>query len=209
MRIAIVACDALREEIEAVTAGDEEVIFREYLDFGYHLDPETMKKTLMAKVNSLEGKVDVVFLGYAHCQALKGLPLRLNVPTVMIEHEDCIAALMGTEQYHGQKKNGGITWFYPSGWAIYGKDGMNKLFHLDSVKGQGYSPEDVLKLMFDGFSRCLFIDTGQGDIDKALERSKEFATCLGLRHEETDGSLEVIRQRWMEVKSFNEKGPEA
>jgi hypothetical protein len=202
MRIAIVACDAIREEIEAVTAGDDQVVVREYLDFGYHLEPDTMKQALVNKVNSLQGQVDVVFLGYAHCQSLKGLPDILKVPTVMIEEEDCIAALLGTEEYHHQKKNGGITWFYPSGWATYGTDGLNKLFHLDSVADQGYRPEDVLKLLFDGFSRCLFIDTGKGDVCKAEQCSCEFAKTLGLRHEMTKGSLDIIQERWDMAKNM-------
>ncbi|OPY34896.1 MAG: hypothetical protein A4E32_00050 [Methanomassiliicoccales archaeon PtaU1.Bin124] len=204
MRIAIVACDAIREEIESVVAGDEEIVSKEYLDFGLHLEPETMKQELKKKVESLKGKADVVFLGYAHCQALKGLPLELSLPTVMLEDEDCIASLLGTEEYHRQKKNGGITWFYPSGWATYGMDGLNKLFHMDCVADQGYKEDEVLKMIFEGFSRCLFIDTGKGDVAHARKCSCNFAKVLDLHHEETTGSLDIIKERWELVKNMNQ-----
>jgi len=164
LRIGIIACDALKDEIEALTRGSQDVVAREYLDFGYHLDPPRMRQVLMDKVNSLAGKVDLVFLGYAYCQSLKGLPSALAVPTVMLEYEDCIACLLGPDMYTSQKHRGKITWFYPSGWAKYGIEGLIRLFKLDSMRHEGYEPEYFLKLMFNGFSRCLFIDTKEGGI---------------------------------------------
>ena len=99
----------------------------------------------MEKLGSLPVEVDALFLGYGHCQALKGLPQQTKVPVVMLEHEDCIAALIATERYHHEKNNGGITWFYPAGWAVNGMSGMIRLFDLDRKIEEGYEPEYFLK----------------------------------------------------------------
>src|SRR5512145_1047855 len=114
MRIGVLGCDAIRNELEIIIANDPDVVYREYLEFGLHLRPDELKQTILEKIRSLPVDVDVLFLGYAYCQALKGLPELVDVPVVMIEHEDCIAAMLTTERYHHEKKNGGITWFYPA-----------------------------------------------------------------------------------------------
>jgi hypothetical protein len=198
MRIGILGCDAIRKELEIVTANDPDVVYREYLEFGLHLQPEELKKVILQKLSSLPPDLDVVFLGYGHCQALQGLPAKVSIPVVMLEYEDCIAAMLTTERYHAEKRNGGITWFYPAGWAINGMPGMVKLFHLDSA--EGYPPEYFLKMMFDGFNRCLFIDTGIDCVEECRKNSERFAETLGLRHECTEGSLDLIREAWASTK---------
>jgi Protein of unknown function (DUF1638) len=198
MRIGIIGCDAIKSEIEMVSSGDPDVVYREYLEFGLHLQPEELKKVILEKLNSLPSDLDVVFLGYGYCQALQGLPKQVKVPVVMLEYEDCIAAMLTTERYHAEKNNGGITWFYPAGWAVNGMPGMIKLFHLDTA--EGYAPEYFLKMMFDGFSRCLFIDTGIDCTEQCHKNSEQFAGVLGLRHECTKGSLQLIRDAWLETK---------
>jgi hypothetical protein len=198
MRIGILGCDAIRNELEIVTAGDPDVVYREYLEFGLHLRPDDLKKVILDKLDSLPPDLDVLFLGYGYCQALQGLPGQVSVPVVMLEYEDCIAAVLTNERYHHEKKNGGITWFYPAGWAVDGMPGMVKLFRLDSV--EGYPPEYFLKIMFDGFSRCLFIDTGIECSEQCRHNSERLAGTLGLRHECTKGSLDLIRDAWQKAK---------
>ena len=71
MRLAIVACDILKEEIEFLTKDDPDFVHREYLEFALHENPEHMRDVIIEKVNSLKGKVDAVFLGYAICSSLE------------------------------------------------------------------------------------------------------------------------------------------
>lgn len=200
MRIGILGCDAIKDELELITADDADVVVREYLEFGLHLHPDELKKAILERLSRMKGRVDLVFLGYGHCQALKGLPEQAPLPVVMLEHEDCIAAMLTTERYHVEKKKGGITWFYPAGWAKYGMPGVVNLFELDRVTSDEYTPDYFLKLMFDGFSRCLFIDTGVGDTPTCRCHSEQFAQSLGLRHEEARGSLDLMREAWYNAK---------
>jgi hypothetical protein len=200
MRIGILGCDAIRKELEIVTADDPDVVYREYLEFGLHLHPDDLKKVILEKLASLPTSVDVVFLGYGYCQALKGIQEEVDVPVVMLEHEDCIAAMLTTDRYHREKKNGGITWFYPAGWAINGMPGLVRLFNLDCMESEGYAPEYFLKIMFDGFNRCLFIDTGIDCVDECKKNSEQVAMTLGLRHECMNGSLDLIREAWANTR---------
>ncbi|HSV42390.1 MAG TPA: DUF1638 domain-containing protein [Methanomassiliicoccales archaeon] len=201
MRIGVLGCDAIRNELEIIIADDPDVVYREYLEFGLHLRPDELKRTILEKIRSLPVDVDVLFFGYVYCQALKGLPELVDVPVVMIEHEDCIAAMLTTERYHHEKRNGGITWFYPAGWAANGLPGMIRLFNLDCKEVAEYPPKFFLGMMFDGFSRCLFIDTGIECVRQCQENSEHFAQMLGMRHETTKGSLDLIQNAWLVAKT--------
>jgi hypothetical protein len=200
LRIGILGCDAIRNEIEIVTADDPDVVYREYLEFGLHLHPDELKATIVRKLETLPVEIDALFLGYGYCQALKDVPRTSSVPLVMLEFEDCIAALITTERYHHEKNNGGITWFYPAGWAVNGMPGMIKLFNLDCKAAEGYAPEYFLKMMFDGFSRCLFIDTGIACAEQCRKNSEDFGQVLGLRHECLEGTLDLIRDAWAKTR---------
>ncbi|MHC1710166.1 MAG: DUF1638 domain-containing protein [Methanomassiliicoccales archaeon] len=199
-KIAILACDALRKEIDTITQGESWVVSKEYVEFGLHLCPTELKDVIAEKLSRLDGKVDAIFLGYGVCQALKDVPLSTKTPTIMIDAEDCIAALLTPERYHQEKKNGGITWFYPAGWSDYGIEGLVQLFQLDKVNDENYPPEFFLRLLFDGFRRCLFIDTGMEGKEKCRANSELLASKLDLAHDETPGSLEMMKAAWERAK---------
>ena len=200
MKIGIVACDILKEEIELLTKDDKDFVHREYLEFALHEDPANMKRVILEKVNALDGKVDAVFLGYAVCQSLQGVTEELKVPTVMLPGADCIDVLLGTDEYNREKKICAGTWFSSPGWAKEGINGLIKEFHLDSV--EGYDPQYFLDMMFDSYERYLFINTGVGDEKFFLKQSKEFADSIKLRLETRTCGLGNIEECVAKVKKL-------
>lgn len=192
MRIGIVACDILKNEIEFLTGNDPDFVHREYLEFALHENPEAMKQTIIERVNSLKGSVDTVFLGYGTCQSLEGITDVLEVPTVMLSGADCIDVLLGAQEYAAEKRFCAGTWFSSPGWAEQGIDGLVKEFHLDSVEGVDYS--FFLNLLFESYERCLFIDTGIGKRDYFEEKSQCVADELKLKHDCRKCDLRYIQQ---------------
>ncbi|MDR3205896.1 MAG: DUF1638 domain-containing protein [Candidatus Methanoplasma sp.] len=191
MRLGIVACDILKNEIEFVTRDDPDFVHREYLEFALHIIPENMRAVIIETVNALEGKVDAVLLGYATCMSLGGITNELKVPAVMLSGSDCIEALLGSDRYEAEKRNCPGTWFSSPGWAEEGINGLIKEFHLDSV--EGYDPSYFLDILFGSYKRCLFIDPGIGNEDVFHAKSEEFAKSLKLEHECCKCGLERIR----------------
>ena len=202
MRIGIVACDILKNEIEALTAGDEDIVHREYLEFGLHMYPEEMRRKVIEAVDRLEGKVDAVFIGYATCQSLAALDKEVKVPSVMLEGDDCICVLMGARKYAEAKAECTGTWFSSPGWAEQGMEAVIKELHLDSMIEEGYSPEYFLDIIFDAYKRCLFVDTGVGDREELLKRSIDFAQQLKLPHGCTTGTLENLESAILRTKQI-------
>lgn len=200
MRLGIVACDILKNEIEYLTKDDPDFVIREYLEFALHAYPEDMKRTIVEKVNSLKGSVDAVLLGYAICQSLEHVTEELEIPTVMLRGYDCIDTLLGADEYNGEKKLCTGTWFSSPGWAMEGINGLVKEFHLDSV--EGYEPSFFLDILFDSYERCLFIDPGIGNEDVYMERSEEMAKELKLRHDCRKCDLSGIEDAIHKVKEL-------
>ncbi len=179
MKLAIVACDILKPEIEFLTKDDSDFVVREYLEFALHEYPQEMKARIIETVNKYEGQVDAVFLGYAICQSLDGVTNQLKVPTAMLQGADCIDALLTPKEYTNEKKICAGTWFISPGWAEEGINGLIKEMHLDSI--EGVDPQFFLDMLFDSYQRCLFIDDGIGNEEYYRKKSEEVANQLKLR----------------------------
>jgi hypothetical protein len=202
IRIGVVGCDVIKREIEKVIGDDPSVVHKEYLEYGLHIDPAKLKFTILDKVNALEGKVDAVFLGYGICQSLKGITEQLRVPTVMLDVDDCIGAVLTPQGYAEEKRQCTGTWFNTPGWAEVGIDGACKELHLDSATDMGYDAMYFMKMLFEGYSRCLFIDTNIGDREHWEERSKDFARRLDLKHESRGCSLDLMEKAFQQTKDL-------
>lgn len=205
MRIGILACEILKKEIEQLTAGDPEVVHREYMEFFLHDEPEKLRHVVLERINGLVGKIDVLFLGYAHCQTFNGLPAHVPIPTVMLEADDCVAAILGPLDYCNEKENCPGTWFSSPGWAEKGMDAVVKELHIDqSLLDQGMDSMYFAKILFRGYTRCLFIDTGVGDRERYEAMSRDFAEQLSLHHESIEHRPDKIAEAWGRVKKMAE-----
>lgn len=204
MRLGIIACDILKPEIEFLTKDDPDFVVREYLEFALHEYPKDMKKKIIETVNSYEGELDAIFLGYAICNSLEGVTSLLKVPTVMLKGVDCIDVLLTPEEYAKEKKICTGTWFISPGWAEQGVQGLIKELHLDTV--EGYDPEYFLDILFDSYQRCLFIDDGIGNAEYYEEKSRGVAKDLKLRLDCRKCSMDGIRNAIYETKQLANKG---
>jgi hypothetical protein len=97
----------------------------------------------------------------------------LEVPTVTIDADDCVGALLTPEEY-ARELGVDVHWF--------------------------------LDLLFDGYSRLLYVDTGIGEREHYERRSKDFADVLRLKYEARCGTLEVLRARLNDTKALARSG---
>ncbi len=201
-RIGIVACETFKREIEHLLEDDDDdIVFKEYLEFGLHEYPEELKRAVVDKVNSLEGKVDAVFLGYGICQSLKDITRRMKVPTVMMDVDDCVGALITSAEYERERKRCAGTWYATPFFCEKGDSWFEKRLvkqlgedQARALEEQGYDTMWFLHQLFDGYTRALFIDTKVGDREYFESLSRKFAEKLNLRHESRDGTLDVLRE---------------
>ncbi len=204
MRIGIVACECFRNEIDLLTERDPDITFKEYLEFGLHSYPQDLKREVVDHVNRLQGQVDAVFLVYGICNSLKDVVKELRVPTVTIDADDCVGALMTTKEYAREKKTCTGTLFAIPFVSEMGTEYFQKEFEsqMPNHAELGVDVDWFLGILFDGYSRLLFVDTGVGDREHYELRSRKFADELGLRFDACKGTLDVLQERLNATKEL-------
>ncbi len=204
MRIGIVACESFRKEMDLLTEGDPDIVHKEYLEFGLHSYPQDLKRAVVEHVNALQGKVDAVFLGFGTCNSLKDVRKELVVPTVTIEADDCVGALLTNEEYAQEKKVCAGTLFAIPFISEMGIEYFEKELHskMPNYEELGVDVQWFLDMLFGGYSRVLLVDTGVGDREDLRSRSMDMADRLKLRYEERQGTLQGLRDCLQRTKTL-------
>jgi len=194
MKIGIIACETFERELEVLTKGDKDITHKEYLEFGLHEYPEELKKAVVDKVNSLEGKVDAVLLGYGICNSLRDIVKEMRVPTVQLVGDDCIGVLITPEEYSRERKICAGTMYHTPYFSKMGREWFERKLkeQMPNYKEIGVDIDWYLAVMFDGYQRVLFIDDGLGNMEEFESMSKQFAADLHLRYERRCGTLDLL-----------------
>ena len=204
MRIGIVACGTFERGLEHLTRDDADIVHKEYLEFGLHEYPEELKKKVVEKVNSLEGKVDAVLLGYGICKSLKDITRQMKVPTVQLVGDDCIGVQITPEGYDRERKKCAGTVYHTPYFAKMNREWTEKKLRseMPNFEELGIDVDWYLARLFEGYSRVLFIDDGLGEKEKFLELSRTFASELKLKHECTEGTLSLLAEGLARTKEL-------
>ncbi len=198
------ACESFRKEMDLITEGDPDIVHKEYLEFGLHSYPQDLKRAVVEHVNALAGKVDAVFLGFGTCNSLKDVCKELVVPTVTIEADDCVGALLTNEEYAREKKICAGTLFAIPFVSEMGTEYFEKELYskMPNYQELGVDVQWFLDMLFGGYSRVLLVDTGVGDHEDLRSRSMEMADRLKLRYEERQGTLQGLRDCLQRTKTL-------
>lgn len=186
MRIAVIACDMIKREIETIVAGDPDITQLVFLEAALHIYPEKMRDEIVARIEALEGSVDAVFLGYGYCQSLKGIEELVSVPVVLPPHDDCIAFLMTPERYAEETRTEVGTWFMSPGWAEVSAEMIIKELKLERAARYGRDPMEMAKRLFTHYRRGLFFNTTAENPEPYRQMAKKFCDDFGLEFEEKD-----------------------
>jgi hypothetical protein len=189
-RCKIIACATVIEEMLPMMPPG---LKYEVLEFGLHANPEKLRQALQKAIDASAPDIDTVILGYGLCsQAVVGLssPDRtLVVPRV----DDCIGLFLGSvEEYNRQHKNTPGTLYLTKGWIEAGTPLDER---GEMIKRYGEARARLLfKQMIRNYTRLVFINTGNYDLDHYRARSKDVARELELQFEEIQGSNSIIRR---------------
>jgi hypothetical protein len=188
-RTKIIACATVIEEmLPHLATGVEPQV----LDFGLHVSPRKLKRTLQETVDALVPEADTILLGYGLCsQAVVGLRAQdctLVVPKV----HDCIGLFLGSAPaYRAQVRAEPGTYYLTKGWIEAGDS------PFDSYDGtvEQYGEETALRLMrrmLKNYTRLALINTGQYELERYRAYARNTAERWGLRYEEIPGSDALI-----------------
>ncbi len=188
-RTKIIACATVIEEmLPHLPAGVDPQV----LDFGLHVNPRKLKRTLQETVDALAPEADTILLGYGLCsQAVVGLRAQdctLVVPKV----DDCIGIFLGSAPAHrAQVRAEPGTYYLTKGWIEAGDSPFDR---YDGMAEQ-YGEEMALRLMrrmLKNYTRLALINTGQYELERYRTYTRNTAERWGLRYEEIPGSGALV-----------------
>ncbi|NLH00132.1 MAG: DUF1638 domain-containing protein [Chloroflexi bacterium] len=189
-RTLVMACATVIEEmLPLMPPGMKHEVF----DFGLHVNPAKLHSTLQEAIDRVSDDVDTIILGYGLCsQAVIGIKsdrCTLVVPRV----DDCIAIFLGSCQaYKAQARTEPGTYYLTKGWIEVGDTPFSEYDRM--VKQYGEKRADrLIKIMLGNYKRLALINTGQYEMDKYRDISRQIAERFNLRYEEIEGSNALVK----------------
>lgn len=200
MRIAVIACEMIRHEIERLIDNDPDITEVVFLEAALHIYPEKMRDKIVEQINAVAGSVDAVFLGYGYCQSLKGIEELVDVPVVLPPYDDCIMFLLGPDRYREIIEEEVGTWFMTPGWAEISAHMIIEELHLDRAAKYGRDPMEMAKRLFTHYKRGVFFNTGmtEAQVEPYRGCAHKFCEDFGLRYEERDVPVSPILREQLE-----------
>lgn len=187
----VIACATVIEEMSPFLPAD---VPSETLDFGLHLNPRDLRKSLQNKIDLASLQADVLLLGYGLCSmAVVGIyatTAHLVIPRV----DDCISIFLGScKAYKDQAKKEPGTYYLTKGWMEVGDSPFEEYKRLVDRFGEARA-ERMTRLMLRNYTRLGFINTGQYQIERYRDLARQAAQKFSLRFEEIDGSPALVKK---------------
>jgi len=189
-RTKVIACATVIEEMLPLLPPGVE---HQVLDFGLHVNPESLKRALQDAIDASAPQTDTIVLGYGLCsQAVVGL--RANGCTLVVPRvDDCIAIFLGSgaayrQQHHVEPG----TYYLTKGWIEAGDGPFAEHDRLVVRYGQEKAAW-VTQQMLKNYTRLVLINTGQYELEHYRAYARRTAARFGLRYEEIPGSTTLIR----------------
>lgn len=187
----VIACATVIEEILPFLPDDMPY---DVLDFGLHLQPNTLRESLQKKIEETSQRADVLLLGYGLCSmAVVGLQA-MDATLVIPRTDDCIGIFLGScAAYRAQVAQEPGTYYLTKGWIEVGDSPFED--HQRLVKKYGQAKADrMMHLMLKNYKRLAFINTGQQDIERYRDYACKTAERFGLHFEEIQGAPTLVRK---------------
>lgn len=194
IRIGVIACEMIKRELALLLPKFPDVTEVVWLEGALHVDPPEIKKRVLAQINEMKERVDVIFLGYAYCESLKGIEAEVDIPVVLPPYDNCLVMMLTPERYEAEMKKEIGTFFLTPSLAEGGSELVIKDLHLERARKHGKDPMELARSLFANYRRGLYIDTGVGQRDYFLAKAAEFCRDFNLVLEETFTDTRVMEK---------------
>lgn len=190
MKLKIIACEVLKDELDSVCGDSIECI---YLPQGYHRTPEKMPAKIQGEVDKLDGGADFIALGYGLCSnGVVGVKAG-KTPLVIPRTHDCIALLLGSrEAYEREFSQHPGTYYLTPGWIEYGQNPYSEYLQ-EWIAQYGEETARWLAVEFlKNYTRISYIANGVSDKEKYCDFAREMAQFYGFMYTELKGTMEYL-----------------
>ena len=188
-RCTVIACATVLEEMLPLMPPEMKY---QRLEFGLHNEPDKLKESLQTAIDAVAPDVDTILLGYGLCSrsvtGLKSDKCTLVIPKI----DDCIGIFLGSlDAYNQQHSKEPGTLYMTKGWIEAGENPTEQRIAMIEKYGEEKA-RSFFMMMIKNYTRLVFINTGNYEIERYRERSETAARELNLRYEEVKGSNALI-----------------
>lgn len=191
-KIKLLFCDIFKEELQ-ILAPPQEQYDIEYLACGLHYHPAKLHQEIQEALNRSSGYCRVV-MGFGLCGgSLTGIKAS-DSPLVIPRVHDCLPILLGSKaKYQELQHKENRTFYFSGGWV----EGERMLIHEYERSCTKFGPQKALRIfrmMFENYTRMMYIHTGHPRDNNSLVKTREFAGIFDLPCLETNGSLDYLKK---------------
>ncbi|MBS4024477.1 MAG: DUF1638 domain-containing protein [Clostridia bacterium] len=176
MTYAVIACQALRYELEkeiCETGCAYPVI---WVGSEYHIDPNKLRVKLQGIIDSLKN-IDNILLVYGSCgNGLVGLTAS-TANLIIPKTDDCISLLLTKSNEKVERAKG--TYFLTKGWIESPKSIINEYVYTLKRYGEEKTKK-IYNLMLKHYRYLMLIDTGAYNIEECKSEAAGFAANQNL-----------------------------
>lgn len=191
-RVALVACNTLKSEIEHIEAKAGVHHSTVWLESQLHNEPDNLTANLQQALDSLND-VDTVLLAYGNCgNAIQGLvagDFELIVPRL----DDCISMLFGSQAARTVYSDEHRSIFLTDGWMDDGHNILAEYRRTEDKYGRE-TAESIFQMMYNHYRSMTYLDTGLYDVEALKERTCGICTLLGLAQLTVPATLDYIEE---------------
>ena len=203
MKIAVLACDVLTDEVRHFCRDLPDVARIEVIEQGLHNTPDLLRERLQAAISATEEDpaIDAIVLVYGLCsRGIEGISARRCRIAIARAH-DCVTLLLGSKERYAEyvARHPGTYWYSP-GWnrchVPPGKERVEKL-KREYVEKYGEENADYLMEMeqdwLRAYNRATFVDLGVTAVDADAVYTKQCADWLGWSFDRQQGDAQLLR----------------
>lgn len=188
----IIACNTIKDEINASISETGCKFPVLWIESGLHIKPESLKVRLQQELDHIDN-VESVLLAFGYCgNSLVGLKAK-NYKMIFPRADDCITLMLGSTENRKKLSGEKATYFITKGWLDYENNIWEE--YQETVKRMGKEKADrVYKLMLKHYQRLGVVETGAYDLEEFLKKSRMVAEKLKLGHEIIPGTLRYLKK---------------
>jgi len=190
LRIAVVACQTIRDELRLALRETSVNYPVFYIEAGLHKKPEALHERIQQELDMIDN-VDTILLAFGYCgnslMGVKSSNFQLVIPRV----DDCIPLLLGSAKARKEISQGMGTYFITKGWLDYEQNIVWEYERCVTRYGEPRALR-IMKSMLGNYQRFMVIDTGAYPVDNVVTRTSSFAQRLDMKYEIAQGSLRLL-----------------
>ena len=192
MKTKMLACETLRNEIEAIAEKNHLDLEVLWIESGLHNIPKKLHERLQDELNSISG-CDRLLLGFGRCgNSLLGLTTG-DYETIVPRIEDCISLFFGSDESRNAYGREHAAIYMTEGWLRGESNIFSEYKHMCDKYGLE-TAERLIEMMYGHYRELALLDTGIYPIERLYEETSGLEDIIRLKRVCVPASLDYLER---------------